>query len=120
MSPVDFPHPGVVVLGCNIHDWMSAHILVLDTPHAAVADAQGRVELDAPPGTYRLRLWHARLDAEDDWLEEDVELAPGVAVDLARPLTLKPEEPPPLSEDERLRALQERFRALRSREGGSN
>ena len=115
-SPVDFPQAGLVVLGCNIHDWMSAHILVLDTPHAAVADADGRVELSAPAGSYRLRLWHPRLDAEVDWLEEPVELVPGESVELARPLRLKPEEPPPLSEDERLRDLQERFRALRKRE----
>jgi plastocyanin len=119
-SPISFPEPGLVVLGCNIHDWMSAHILVLDTPHAAVADADGRIELSAPPGSYRLRLWHPRLDGVDDWLEEPIELAVDAALTLERPLQLKPEEPPPLSEDERLRALQERFRALRTREGGAN
>lgn len=117
VSPIDFPEAGLVVLGCNIHDWMSAHILVLDTPHAALADSEGRIKLSAPPGRYQLRLWHARLDGDADWLEETVELVQGTELELARRLSLTPEEPPPLSENERLRALQERFRALRNREG---
>jgi len=31
-APVVFDKPGVATLGCNIHDRMSAHIIVVDTP----------------------------------------------------------------------------------------
>lgn len=62
-NPVLFDQPGVVVLGCNIHDQMVGWILVLDTPYFAQTRAPAAgVRLDkVPPGTYRLRVWHARL-----------------------------------------------------------
>ncbi|MBT8131216.1 MAG: methylamine utilization protein, partial [Gammaproteobacteria bacterium] len=42
---VSFDHPGLVTLGCNIHDSMLGYILVVDTPHFAVTDANGRAVL---------------------------------------------------------------------------
>ncbi|HKE43466.1 MAG TPA: hypothetical protein VKB41_02895 [Steroidobacteraceae bacterium] len=57
--PVLFDKPGVVKIGCNIHDWMSAVILVVPTPHFAVTDAEGHFKLAGlPPGNYRLLAWH--------------------------------------------------------------
>ncbi|MDH0864065.1 methylamine utilization protein [Mitsuaria sp. GD03876] len=60
-EPVVFDKAGVAQLGCNIHDRMSAHIVVVDTPLFGIADAKGDVRLDLPPGSHRLRLWAARL-----------------------------------------------------------
>ncbi|HEY4974295.1 MAG TPA: methylamine utilization protein, partial [Steroidobacteraceae bacterium] len=40
-SPVVFDKPGVVVLGCNIHDSMVAWLLVVDTPFFARTDQNG-------------------------------------------------------------------------------
>ncbi len=58
-APVLFDKAGEVTLGCNIHDWMIAHILVLDTPHAAVTDGDGRAVITGlPPGEYAVRVWH--------------------------------------------------------------
>jgi plastocyanin len=58
-SPVVFDKPGVVELGCNIHDRMSAFIVVVDTPHFGRTDGEGRVTLrDLPPGTYAVSLWY--------------------------------------------------------------
>ena len=63
-SPVRFDKPGVVVLGCNIHDWMAAHVLVVDTPWFAKTGADGVARIDGvPPGAYRLRVWHPRQKA---------------------------------------------------------
>lgn len=60
-KPVVFDKSGEVVLGCNIHDWMEAHVLVVDTPWFGKTDAAGRVRLDGmPAGRYRLRVWHPR------------------------------------------------------------
>jgi len=64
VKPVVFDKPGEVALGCNIHDWMEAHVLVVDTPWFAKTgtDGVGRVG-PVPAGTYRLRLWHPRQKA---------------------------------------------------------
>lgn len=64
-ATVVFGQPGVVTLGCNIHDWMVAHIYVTATPHYAVSDAQGVATLKGlptKPGT--LEIWHPRLKGE--------------------------------------------------------
>jgi plastocyanin len=60
-----FRRTGIVHVFCNIHDSMSAVIAVVPTPYFVVADANGRFEIEAPAGEYRLRLWHeaARSDA---------------------------------------------------------
>ena len=62
-NPVLFDRPGVVALGCNIHDQMVGWILVVPTPHYARSAAPaGRAQIDnVPPGQYTLRAWHARL-----------------------------------------------------------
>lgn len=57
--PVLFDKPGVVKIGCNIHDWMSAIILVLPNTHFATTDADGRFRLPGlQPGAYSLVAWH--------------------------------------------------------------
>ena len=58
-EPVVFDKPGVVVLGCNIHDTMIAWVLVVDTPWFGKTNAQGRAIIkDIPAGTYELSAWH--------------------------------------------------------------
>ena len=64
-NPVVFEKPGVVSLGCNIHDRMSAYIVIVDTPYFATTGKKGRVEL--PPvtaGKYSLRVWYPEMSAE--------------------------------------------------------
>ena len=57
-EPVLFDRPGVVTVGCNIHDRMSAHIVVVDTPVFGVSDARGQLSLEAPAGALTLQAWH--------------------------------------------------------------
>ena len=64
-QPVLFDQPGVVLLGCNIHDNMVGWIVVVDTPYYAQTGVDGavpgRVRLDnVPAGSYQLRVWHPR------------------------------------------------------------
>ena len=62
--PVLFDTPGVVALGCNIHDRMSAFVVVVDTPHFALTD-RGRVELaNLPEGRYTVHLWYEGMKEE--------------------------------------------------------
>lgn len=57
-NPVVFNKEGVVILGCNIHDWMSAYIYVIDTPHFTTTDKDGKAPLELPPGSYEVQTWH--------------------------------------------------------------
>jgi plastocyanin len=58
-EPVVFDQPGVVVLGCNIHDWMLGYVYVTDDPWFAVTDEQGRLSVDQlPAGSFTPTLWH--------------------------------------------------------------
>lgn len=58
-KPVLFDQPGYVVMGCNIHDNMIAHMLVVDTPYFAVSDKHGVAQImDVPPGEYSLIAWY--------------------------------------------------------------
>jgi plastocyanin len=61
-APVQFDNPGVVVLGCNIHDWMVGYVYVTDDPWFSVSDAQGRLTLEQlPAGRYAVSLWHPQV-----------------------------------------------------------
>jgi plastocyanin len=73
---VSFDKPGVVTLGCNLHDWMLGYILVVDTPYFRQTDAAGDAELSGlPAGRYRLELWHPRITDAAERLAREVTLA---------------------------------------------
>jgi plastocyanin len=58
-KPVLFDKSGVITLGCNIHDQMSAFILVVDTPFFEKTGDDGRAALrDVSPGRYTLHVWY--------------------------------------------------------------
>ncbi|MDQ2186648.1 methylamine utilization protein [Alcaligenaceae bacterium A4P071] len=60
--PVIFDKPGLVVLGCNIHDSMVAFVLVVDTPYFAKTGTDGVATLAGlPAGEYVLTAWHHAL-----------------------------------------------------------
>jgi plastocyanin len=57
--PVLFDKPGVVKIGCNIHDWMSAIIFVAPTPYFALTDEAGHFTIEKiPSGNYTVVAWH--------------------------------------------------------------
>ena len=59
--PVLFDKPGVVKIGCNIHDWMSAIILVLPNDRFAVTKEDGTFALPGlESGQYTITAWHAQ------------------------------------------------------------
>lgn len=63
-QPVVFGKLGEVALGCNIHDWMEAHVLVVDSPWFGKTGADGIARIaQVPAGRYRLRVWHPRQKA---------------------------------------------------------
>ena len=58
---VTFDKPGLLVLGCNIHDSMVAFVAVVDSPYYAKTLGSGQAEIQVPPGRYRVRVWHPEL-----------------------------------------------------------
>lgn len=84
-----FEQPGVVTIGCNIHDWMSAHIVVLATPYFAKSGADGLVPLQGlPAGRYRLEVWHPRIAA---MLTRDVTVSATDTATQVIAVTLRPD-----------------------------
>lgn len=64
-TPELFDRAGVVTLGCNIHDQMSAFIVIVDTPHFAKTPASGKATLsDLEPGRYTVRVWYPDMREE--------------------------------------------------------
>jgi plastocyanin len=93
--PVLFDKAGVVKIGCNIHDWMSAIILVLPNSHYAVTDEEGRFALSGiESGRYTLAAWHAQSREKTEDTLQSVELA-GSDLEIAFKLSLAPLRPRP-------------------------
>jgi plastocyanin len=73
---VHFDKPGVVALGCNIHDQMSAFIVVTDSAWTARTNGQGLASFnDAPNAAGRVTVWHPYLRALGGTMQQAV--APG-------------------------------------------
>lgn len=84
-APVLFDKPGVVVLGCNIHDGMVAWIVAVETPYYALTDDAGKASLpNVPPGAYRLRVWHAGLAPDATPHAQALNLPPAGAAQTVR------------------------------------
>jgi plastocyanin len=70
---VHFDKPGVVALGCNIHDQMSAFIVITDSQWTARTNGQGMATLsDAPASPGRLTVWHPYLRAPGGTMQQSV------------------------------------------------
>jgi plastocyanin len=70
---VHFDKPGVVALGCNIHDQMSAFIFVTDTAWTARTNALGVASFaDAPNAPARVAVWHPYLRAPGGQIEQAI------------------------------------------------
>ena len=58
-APILFDQPGLVAIGCNIHDYMQAFIYVAKSPYFASSDDNGLASItDLPTGEYTITLWH--------------------------------------------------------------
>jgi plastocyanin len=63
---VVFKRDGIVRVFCNIHQTMSAIIVVVRTPWHAVSNSQGVFQVNGvPPGDYRLRVFYERAPADE-------------------------------------------------------
>ena len=91
-APVAFSKPGVVALGCNIHDWMLAYIYVVTTPYFAKTAADSKAHLEGlAPGAWDARVWHPRLKGEPEKTAKPLTLGGGEPAQVAFVVSLKTE-----------------------------
>jgi plastocyanin len=89
-APVVFDKAGVVKIGCNIHDWMSAIILVLPNERYAVTGPDGRFALEGlEQGEHAVAAWHAQSREKTEQAMQRVQLGAS-GVELEFRLTLAP------------------------------
>jgi plastocyanin len=86
-----FDSPGVVTVGCNIHDWMVAYIYVVNTPFYTVSTADGTANIEnVPAGEYTLHVWHPGIKSNTD-MEQQIIVQGDAARQLDFTIDLKPE-----------------------------
>jgi len=86
-QPVVFDKPGIVTLGCNIHDRMRAYVYVVEAQYYARADHEGRWSVpDVEPGEYTLTIWHPLSRTQAPVLQQRVTIkAEGTQLTLRAP-----------------------------------
>jgi plastocyanin len=84
---VVFDRPGVVALGCNIHDSMSGFIVVSNSSLVAITDRGGRATIaNVPPGAATVRVWSPEIGTSDNGYARPVVVpASGLSTGLAIP-----------------------------------
>jgi plastocyanin len=91
-EPIVFDKPGVVVLGCNIHDWMVGYIYVSESPYFAKTGKDGKALLaELPLRAYTVRVWHPQQDAAEDTTRKSVDATHAGPIEVAWSLKLKRE-----------------------------
>ena len=111
-APIVFDKPGIVELGCNIHDHMQGFVVVTDTEATGRTDASGKVTLSIDPlsnggsqDKVTLEIWHPRLPDNTRPVTREVERGSEPVI-----VTLNLEAQP--AEEGSLDILQQRFREL--------
>ena len=89
---VVFDKPGVVILGCNIHDWMVGYVYVSESPYFAKTDVDGKAVLTAlPPKAYIVRVWHPQMAAAEEATHKTIDTSNGSNATARWTIALKPE-----------------------------
>ena len=73
-------------VGCDVHKWMGAWIIVAKHPYYAVTGKDGTFRLEnVPAGAYTLQVWHEKLGKQ----EQEVTVSPGAEAVVAFVLNSK-------------------------------
>ena len=94
--PVLFDQAGVVILGCNIHDWMIGYVDVVDAPFYGTTDARGSWSAEVPTGRYEITVWHPRMREQSPTLVRELSVdstdRATLTLQLTKPLRAAPME----------------------------
>jgi plastocyanin len=91
----DFSKAGEVSMGCNIHDWMSGYMLIVDTPYYAKSNKIGNTKIIIEkPGLYKVIVWHPQMNATDNRItkEINVDSSMEVTMQLSKPMNEIPSQ----------------------------
>lgn len=90
-APVKFDHPGVVTMGCNIHDSMLGYILVIDSKEHGKTNSQGVVHLDYDQSWTKptVSIWSPRIQDRSDKLTVPLDKSGSVVFKLSKKLLPK-------------------------------
>ena len=73
--PETFDTPGLVTLGCNIHDSMIGFVFVTDSPWFGKTSEDGELRLHGlRAGPYRVTIWHPRIRDDESKLVAEIEV----------------------------------------------
>jgi len=62
----NFNQTGPILMGCNIHDWMSGYLFVVDNPWYSMTNVLGESTINIKnSGQFKLHIWHPYLDRQD-------------------------------------------------------
>ncbi len=71
---VSFSRKERIRVGCDVHKWMGAWIIVAEHPYYAVTGKDGTFRFEnVPVGTHTVRIWHEKLGKQD----KEVTVTPG-------------------------------------------
>lgn len=91
-DPVVFDKPGIVVIGCNIHDRMLAYIFVGGEGMPSKTNKMGTARFfGLPSGQYNLKVWHPTLRSKrkpptaDVLMQENDDMQIDIVAKLKRP-----------------------------------
>lgn len=71
----DFNNLGSISMGCNIHDWMSGHLLIVDTPYFNKTNKDGVASIKVKEeGEYNVVIWHPQMREENHLINKKVNI----------------------------------------------
>ncbi len=89
----DFNEAGEVSMGCNIHDWMTGYLLIVDTPYFAISNTSGNTEIQIEQsGQYKVVVWHPQINEENNRISKiiNVNRDMNVSMQLLTPMGVIP------------------------------
>jgi plastocyanin len=91
-QPIIFDKAGVVVLGCNIHDWMVGYVYVSESPFFAKTGKDGKAVLtELPLRAYVVRVWHPQLEISEEATQKTIDVSRDRRTEAAWTVKLKQE-----------------------------
>lgn len=89
--PIVFDKPGIIVIGCNIHDWMIGYIYVAETKYFAKTNKDGVAILkDVPSDGYNVHIWHPDMKETEQQTSRSIDIKNINESTLRWQITLKP------------------------------
>jgi plastocyanin len=91
-DPVLFDKPGIVKIGCNIHDWMIGYIYVTNAPYFTVTTEEGTARLeDLEAGNYIASIWHPLMKKTEESSKQPIEIHTGATEQANWQIDLRPD-----------------------------